>query len=38
LGSRPRPRMTRISIVPRQAYREGLERFVSLGDAAEGRL
>jgi sugar (pentulose or hexulose) kinase len=38
LGSWPRPRMTRISSVPQQAYRDGLERFVSLGDAAEGRL
>jgi sugar (pentulose or hexulose) kinase len=37
-GSWPRPRMTRIDSVPHQAYREGFERFVSLGDAAERRL
>jgi len=37
-GSWPRPRMTRIDSVPQQAYREGFERFVSLGDAAERRL
>jgi xylulokinase len=37
-GSWPRPRMTRIGSVPQQAYREGFERFVSLGDAAERRL
>jgi sugar (pentulose or hexulose) kinase len=37
-GSWPRPRMTRIDSVPQQAYQEGLERFVSLGDAAQQRL
>lgn len=37
-GSWPRPRMTRIDSVPRQAYQEGFERFISLGDAAQQRL
>jgi len=37
-GSWPRPLMTRIDSVPQQAYREGFERFVSLGDAAQQRL
>jgi sugar (pentulose or hexulose) kinase len=37
-GSWPRPRMTRIASVPQQAYQEGFDRFVSLGDAAQQRL
>jgi xylulokinase len=37
-GSWPRPRMTRIDSVPEHAYREGFERFLSLGDAAQQRL
>lgn len=37
-GAWPRPRMHRIDPRPCDAYREGLRRFIALGDAAEARL